>query len=66
MESVSMHNSIALGEVYNGQQARKEGLTDKFRQKIQGVGKGGQTPRQQQVAEQDLSYLTARSQVRTY
>ena len=44
----------------------KEGLTDRFRQKISAVGRRGAASRESRVSQPDLTYLTARSEVRYY
>lgn len=44
--------------------ARKEGLTDRFRQKLGAAGKRVQGNQQTQGSDPDLSNLTERSQVR--
>jgi hypothetical protein len=64
MNSSSIQATTTSPQFYDFQQPKKEGLTDKFRQKINAVGKRGPSSRQRNVSEADLSYLTARSQVR--
>jgi hypothetical protein len=63
-----MQNSNTLSESFdydkNFRSPRKEGLTDKLRQKINTVGKRVQPSRENNDSELDLTHLTARSQVR--
>lgn len=56
--------SESFDDVANLPSARKEGLTDRFRQRISAVGKRTHENDRSQVSERDLSNLTARSQVR--
>lgn len=65
---IKRRGSNSLSESFdsetNFQSPRKEGLTDKVRQKISAAGKIIQGSRPSKVAEPDLTHLTARSQVR--
>jgi len=59
-----MQDSNRLSESYELRQRKKEGLTDKFRQKLNVVGRRTQVSQPENVPDIDLSYLTQRSQVR--
>ena len=65
---IKMQDSKSLNQSFdyetNFQSSRKEGLTNKLRQKINTAGKREQESRQEKFFEPDLTSLTARSQVR--
>jgi hypothetical protein len=59
-----MQDSNSLSKSNTFQQPRKDGLTDKVRQKITAVSKRVQRSSQGRTFQPDLSCLTPRSQVR--
>ena len=62
-----MRNPSPMSESFdyetNFDSPKRDGLTDKFRQKLSAVGKREQSSHQNKVSEPDLVNLTARSQV---
>lgn len=64
MNFSTTHDSHSLAGSDTFSASSKEGLTDRFRQKLNAVARRGASSRESRVSQPDLTYLTARSQVR--